>query len=56
VSFAIIVWAECLLRITSVANVCTVVGNPPSEELAKSLWGGYGAYMKDIDAAVGVGV
>ncbi|KAL9183116.1 hypothetical protein ACHAXT_004903 [Thalassiosira profunda] len=32
-------WAECLLRITSVAEVCTVVGNAPSEQLATALWG-----------------
>ena len=26
-------WAECLLRITNVGEVCTVVGNVPSEGL-----------------------
>jgi len=35
-------WAECLLRITNVTSVCTVVGNEPSDTLAKSLWGEYG--------------
>ena len=35
-------WAECLLRITNVTAVCTVVGNEPSDTLAKSLWGEYG--------------
>lgn len=35
-------WAECLLRITNVTTVCTVVGNEPSDTLAKSLWGEYG--------------
>ena len=31
-------WAECLLKFTKVTNVCTVVGNRPSEELADALW------------------
>ena len=35
-------WAECLLKVTNVTNVCTVVGNGASEALAKSLWGEYG--------------
>lgn len=35
-------WLECLLRITKVTNVCTVVGNQPSMQLARELWGDYG--------------
>lgn len=35
-------WAECLLRITSVSETSTVIGNRPSEDLAKALWGEYG--------------
>eukprot|EP00571_Detonula_confervacea_P002182 CAMPEP_0172326848 /NCGR_PEP_ID=MMETSP1058-20130122/57755_1 /TAXON_ID=83371 /ORGANISM="Detonula confervacea, Strain CCMP 353" /LENGTH=829 /DNA_ID=CAMNT_0013043737 /DNA_START=140 /DNA_END=2629 /DNA_ORIENTATION=- len=35
-------WAECLLKITNIAEVCTVVGNAPSNALAKSLFGEYG--------------
>lgn len=35
-------WAECLLRITNVTAICTVVGNVPSNTLGKSLWGEYG--------------
>ena len=35
-------WAECLLKITRVANVCTVVGNSPSDALAQDLWGEFG--------------
>ena len=35
-------WAECLLKITNVTNVCTVVGNDPSNALATDLWGEFG--------------
>ena len=35
-------YAECLLIITNVTGVCTVVGNAPSEGLARALWGDYG--------------
>jgi hypothetical protein len=35
-------WAECLLRIKSVDSACTVVGNKPSCDLAKTLWGEHG--------------
>jgi hypothetical protein len=35
-----------------VENVCTVVGNQPSEDLAKSLWGRIGASIKVIDTIV----
>ena len=33
-------WAECLLKITRIGRVCTVVGNAPSETLSDNLWGG----------------
>jgi len=35
-------WAECLLKITKISEVCTVVGNAPSDTLAKALWGDFG--------------
>ncbi|KAL7491725.1 hypothetical protein ACHAWT_001080 [Skeletonema menzelii] len=35
-------WAECLLKIANITNVCTVVGNDPSEALATDLWGEFG--------------
>lgn len=35
-------WPECLLRITRVGDFCTVVGNAPSQRLARALWGDYG--------------
>ena len=35
-------WAECLLKITNISEVCTVVGNAPSNNLATALWGDYG--------------
>ncbi len=38
-------WAECLLKITKVRDVCTVVGNAPSDSLAKDLWGLHGEYF-----------
>ena len=31
-------WAECLMRITRVGNVCALRGNTASEHLARSLW------------------
>lgn len=37
-------WAECLLKITKVGDVCTVVGNAPSDSLARELWGMHGEY------------
>lgn len=38
-------WAECLLKITDVLHVCTVIGNQPSEKLGKELWGDFGGYI-----------
>jgi len=35
-------WAECLLKIAKVGDVCTVVGNAPSDSLARDLWGMHG--------------
>jgi len=35
-------WAECLLKITNITNICTVVGNDPSDALATDLWGDFG--------------
>ena len=35
-------WAECLLKITRINQVCTVVGNAPSETLSENLWGIHG--------------
>lgn len=35
-------WAECLLKITNITNICTVVGNTPSHVLATNLWGKFG--------------
>jgi len=35
-------WAESLLTITRVGQVCTVVGNEPSETLSENLWGIHG--------------
>lgn len=35
-------WAECLLKITNITNICTVVGNDPSDDLATNLWGDFG--------------
>ena len=35
-------WAECLLKITNITNICTVVGNDPSGTLATHLWGDFG--------------
>jgi len=35
-------WSECLLKITNITNVCTVVGNDPSDALATDLWGEFG--------------
>jgi hypothetical protein len=36
-------WAECLLRITRVGGACSVTSDsPPSDALARSLWGDHG--------------
>eukprot|EP00985_Skeletonema_marinoi_P024783 scaffold17564_cov137-Skeletonema_marinoi.AAC.2 len=35
-------WAECLLKITNITNICTVVGNDPSDALTTDLWGDFG--------------
>ncbi|KAL7534924.1 hypothetical protein ACHAXR_006159 [Thalassiosira sp. AJA248-18] len=35
-------WAECLLKITNISEICTVVGNAPSQDLARALWGDHG--------------
>jgi 23S rRNA-/tRNA-specific pseudouridylate synthase len=35
-------WSECLLKITNITNICTVVGNDPSDALAMDLWGEFG--------------
>ncbi|KAL3794927.1 hypothetical protein HJC23_004304 [Cyclotella cryptica] len=44
-------WAECLLRIATVINVCTVVGNRPSDKLANALWGEFGKPNECIGVA-----
>jgi 23S rRNA-/tRNA-specific pseudouridylate synthase len=31
-------WAECLLRIVKVGDICALRGNPSSEKLARALW------------------
>ena len=38
-------WLECLLCIRRVGEACTVVGNAPSEGLARALWGDYGRHL-----------